>query len=456
MTTNWTMLLNGYGYEVTEVKPGVLDLQKLTMQNRDFLFTVIEPFSVYYSAREAIAEMDTEVITESSWISRLEKFVDGTTESSFAPTEIPLHKIDVYIAGIVMQLNRLGCVTLYSCDGHKRRRPFIHFQTTHFARIAKNYLEHFGLVVRRISVTLIIVTARENLPYIAMQMAALTTEHAQQIIEENEVLLCEQAFEKTVETVLNIPGESENEGFIRSYVINELTPYVDDIAADHYGNVVAVKKFGSGPTILLNAHLDTYEMIVEGRAIIKEGAIWSSSDGILGADDRAGVAVVLAVAKSIKKDMFHGTIKYIFTVEEEIGLRGARQVAKSFLWGVDMAFVIDRRGTNDIVTSSGSYDLFCTTSFGTALESIGKSAGFDGWKTVVGGSSDTRVWAQSGIESVNLSAGYENEHTCEEQLDIKACYETYQFVMEIIHECRPNARLARHLRSIALKNDLAE
>ena len=129
-------------------------------------------------------------------------------------------------------------------------------------------------------------------------------------------------------------------------------------------------------------------------------------------------------------------MRYIFSVQEEIGLCGAREVTKSFLWNVDMAFVIDRRGTNEIVTSRGGYDPFCTAAFGTALERIARRVGYNDWLTVAGGSSDTYIWAQNGIESVNLSAGYQNEHTSDEKLDVGACYGTYKFLMEILNESR--------------------
>ncbi|WP_143521129.1 M28 family peptidase, partial [Pseudomonas sp. 2995-1] len=76
---------------------------------------------------------------------------------------------------------------------------------------------------------------------------------------------------------------------------------------DHAGNILAQKTYrnGSGPTILLNAHMDTVEAFVDGREIIKDGNLWSSSDGILGADDRAGVAVVLEMAKRLESSTFN-------------------------------------------------------------------------------------------------------------------------------------------------------
>ncbi|WP_262176609.1 M20/M25/M40 family metallo-hydrolase [Saccharococcus sp. Marseille-Q5394] len=444
MTKKWNALLNGYGYEVTEVNEGQFDLCNLTRQNQRFLVTLLEKLSISVSVSETILTIHGEPVAEENWIGHLETYVDGRSGSSYGPTEIPLDTIDVYIAGIVMQLNRLGCVMTYSCDGHERRKPVLYFATAGFARMAKSILEYCGLNIKRRGAKLTIYIDRKNLPGIAVQLSGFSLELAEKIHQEQNELVSEKSFNETLEKVLAIPGESGEEEWIREFVIQKLKPLTDRIEVDHYGNIVAVKRFGPGPTVLLNAHLDTYESIADGREIIKTGDIWSSSDGILGADDRAGVNVVLAAAKSVGNSQFNGTVKFIFTVQEEIGLLGARQVTKSILWDVDMAFVIDRRGTHDIVTSRGGVDLFCTPAFGNALEGIARRSGDRRWRTVEGGSSDTYIWAQSGIESVNLSVGYANEHTDNETLDVKACYGTYQFIMEILNECRQLARLNGH------------
>ncbi|GFZ80943.1 hypothetical protein GCM10010978_22510 [Compostibacillus humi] len=102
-------------------------------------------------------------------------------------------------------------------------------------------------------------------------------EHGIQYVEE-------QLLYHEIECLLSISGVSGEEDAVREVVKEKLTRYVDHITEDHYGNLLAEKTYGSGngPTILLNAHLDTVDDIVEGRSIIKEGNIWSSSQGILG------------------------------------------------------------------------------------------------------------------------------------------------------------------------------
>ena len=121
-------------------------------------------------------------------------------------------------------------------------------------------------------------------------------------------------------------------------------------------------------------------------------------------------------------------MKFIFTVGEECGLVGARSVDDYFLWGTDAAIVVDRRGKGDIVTSCGSSIRFCNECYGAFFEKVAVKEGLDGWKVTQGGSSDTRIWAEYGSQSVNLSVGYMNEHTDDEFLDVEACYQTVKLI----------------------------
>ena len=89
-----------------------------------------------------------------------------------------------------------------------------------------------------------------------------------------------------------------------------------------------------------------------------------------------------------------------------MGLSEQETWNETFLWGTNAAIVVDRRGTGDIVTSCGGYIPFCEEAYGRLIEQAAMEAGLSGWKCTQGGSSDTRIWAEHGIQSVNLSAGY--------------------------------------------------
>jgi len=99
-------------------------------------------------------------------------------------------------------------------------------------------------------------------------------------------------------------------------------------------------------------------------------------------------------------------------------------VNPTFLENIDAAFVLDRRGSGDIVTSCADIEYFCTSDFGSAIKEISEINSAGEWKCTAGGRSDTWIWAAVGIQSVNLSVGYSKEHTTAESLDVAACYNT--------------------------------
>ncbi len=87
-------------------------------------------------------------------------------------------------------------------------------------------------------------------------------------IEENWVdkgydFIKEQLFRYHLEELLMIPGESGKEEKIRAHVLEKLAPFVDYLTVDHAGNILAERTHRgvNGPTILLNAHLDTVDEI---------------------------------------------------------------------------------------------------------------------------------------------------------------------------------------------------
>lgn len=96
---------------------------------------------------------------------------------------------------------------------------------------------------------------------------------------------------------------------------------------DAHGNVVA-RRDGVGGPVLLSAHMDTVE---PGRGIrpVFDGPDVIRSDGttILGADDKAGCAVILEVATSLnERGGPHRPVEVAITRGEEVGLVGARHL----------------------------------------------------------------------------------------------------------------------------------
>jgi tripeptide aminopeptidase len=79
-----------------------------------------------------------------------------------------------------------------------------------------------------------------------------------------------------------------------------------------------------GTPILLCAHLDTVPPSGRLDPVVEDGFVRNAGGTILGADDKAAVAVMLEAARRIVEDRrAHGGVELLFTPKEEVGLRGA-------------------------------------------------------------------------------------------------------------------------------------
>lgn len=84
--------------------------------------------------------------------------------------------------------------------------------------------------------------------------------------------------------------------------------------------------------IFFTCHMDT---VTPGKNIqpqLNDGYITSDGTTILGADDKAGIAVLLEVIRQLKEtEVAHGTIQFVITVGEESGLMGAKVIDQTLL-----------------------------------------------------------------------------------------------------------------------------
>lgn len=233
--------------------------------------------------------------------------------------------------------------------------------------------------------------------------------------------------------LLNIHGISGNEAPVRGYIIPILSELMDTTFIDDYGNLLAEKKMGNGKgaTILLSAHMDTVRgVLAERKLIFKDKGFILSDKGALGADDRAGIAIILEILRNL--DMltaFNGTIKVAFSREEEIGCIGANKIDPLWIQGTDLAIVVDRRGNRDIVVGCGQ--AFCSNEVGDFMENVSQMIEQD-WSCVEGGISDAMTFSERGINSINISAGYENEHTDKEWVSTICMKDSVLLILQTI------------------------
>ena len=131
-----------------------------------------------------------------------------------------------------------------------------------------------------------------------------------------------------------IPRGSKNEAAAADWVADQAKAMGCDVERDAVGNVIIRKPATAGkegsPTICLQAHVD---MVCEqnegtGHDFLKDPIqVWMDGDLLrakgttLGADNGIGVAAAMAVLAS--KDIAHGPLEALITIDEETGLSGA-------------------------------------------------------------------------------------------------------------------------------------
>jgi tripeptide aminopeptidase len=177
-------------------------------------------------------------------------------------------------------------------------------------------------------------------------------------------------------------------------------PCVDRVAAELRAMGLAVDEDDSGPAagadagnlftridgagpeyLLLCAHLDTVPALAPIEPVLTDGGWENANDAILGADNKAAVAVLLELARRIIAAPARPPVglEVLFTVSEENGLHGAKAFDKSRLRS-RLGFVFDHASPiGEIVIASPTYQRVVADLHGAAAHAgvrpeVGRSA----------------------------------------------------------------------------------
>jgi tripeptide aminopeptidase len=124
------------------------------------------------------------------------------------------------------------------------------------------------------------------------------------------------------------------------------------------GNLLARIPGRGERTILLCAHLDTVPEDGTIEPVLVDGAWESAGDTILGADNKAAVAVLLEVARRCAVEGSPVGLELLFTVCEEVGLAGAKAFDVATLRS-DWGYVFDHASPiGEIIVASPTYYRF--------------------------------------------------------------------------------------------------
>lgn len=182
----------------------------------------------------------------------------------------------------------------------------------------------------------------------------------------------EQALEARITATLlelaGIPSVSGQEDAVRHYIQQRLEQRVGvsprtDGAGNLFARLPGVPAARDvEPPLVLNAHMDR---VPPGRAhtpIVEHGVMRSDGMTNLGADDSAGIAIILHTAEELRyHNLPHPPLLLVFTTGEEVGLTGAKAFdAEPF--AAREGIVFDNAGEpGEIVTRAATYVAFDVT-----------------------------------------------------------------------------------------------
>ena len=84
-------------------------------------------------------------------------------------------------------------------------------------------------------------------------------------------------------------------------------------------------------SVLLCAHLDTVPLLAPVEPVLRDGFWENAGEGSLGADNKAAIAVLLALVRHLRQEGAPVDVELLFTVGEEIALAGAGEFDRSLL-----------------------------------------------------------------------------------------------------------------------------
>lgn len=141
-----------------------------------------------------------------------------------------------------------------------------------------------------------------------------------------------------------VPRPSKKEERIRQFMLNFGKNLGLDTQEDKIGNVIIKKPATTGmegrETIIMQSHIDmvhqknsdtVFDFDTQGIASYVDGEWVKARGTTLGADNGMGVAATMAVLAS--ESIAHPAIEALFTIDEETGMTGAKELDGSLLSG---------------------------------------------------------------------------------------------------------------------------
>lgn len=175
----------------------------------------------------------------------------------------------------------------------------------------------------------------------------------------------EERIRQTFEELVRIYAPSKGERDVCDYLKKRLADLgaheiIEDnegtIDGGNSGNLIATFRATEEglPSIAFTGHMDSVECCRGIEPVRENGVYHSKGDTILGSDDKSGVAAILEGLELLKEHPVpHGKITVIFTVQEEIGLGGSKNIETKYLQDIDFGYTLDGDGSAGSVYIEG-------------------------------------------------------------------------------------------------------
>ena len=208
-------------------------------------------------------------------------------------------------------------------------------------------------------------------------------------------------------------------------------------SVDGAGNLHIDNRIAGSKTLFI-AHVDTVHKEIGANKIRKTATHWYADGAPLGADDGAGVAMLM--------HLIHADVKgyYIFSQGEECGGIGAKHIAThhtDLLAQFDRAIAFDRRGIDSVISHQGmgrcASDVFCQA-LANDLNAFDDTLMYSPDDTGV--YTDTAEFTDIIPECTNISVGYYSEHGDQENLDIVHFEALSKAVLKVMWDSLPTDR----------------
>lgn len=159
--------------------------------------------------------------------------------------------------------------------------------------------------------------------------------------------------------LVQIDSESSTEKEIQELVVHELKKAGCRVVVDNAGSKFNTTARGNvmgffpgtvpGKPFVLVAHLDTVKPGCGVKPQVKKDTVTADGTTILGADDKAGVAIILEVLRTLKETkMPHPPVEVVFTLSEENGMYGSKNLDYQKLKGRE-GLILDNEEVGELL-----------------------------------------------------------------------------------------------------------